>query len=175
MLIDTCLPVYQHHERHTLRVAAPADRVYAAVRTLDLGGSRVIRLLFRLRGLPASAFRLEGMQRLGFVRLGETPGREVVFGLVGRFWTPGGDLQHVDARGFACFVKPGYARAVWNFSVTAEEDGAARVSTETRIQALDPRSRRRLRCYWFVVGPFSAWIRREALRIIKRAAESTAA
>ena len=44
--------------------------------------------------------------------------------------------------------------------------GATRLSTETRVLALDRRTRVVFRLYWLVVGPFSAVIRRRWLRAI---------
>ena len=46
------------------------------------------------------------------------------------------------------------------------------LSTETRIQCLDDHSRKRFRLYWGLIGPFSAWIRREMLRAVKKQVES---
>jgi hypothetical protein len=171
VLIDQVSPIYHVAERHTIQVHAPAERVYAAVRALDLGASPVIRTLFRLRGLPRSALTLDGLQRLRFAILGEDPGRELVLGLVGRFWTLSGDLQRIDADRFRSFNRTGYAKAAWNFSLTPGLDGTTEVATETRIFCMDETSRRWFLWYWRLIGPFSAWIRKETLRIIKRAAE----
>jgi len=40
------------------------------LRDLDLGDSRIIRMLFRLRGLPEDGLHPEGVSRLGFEVLG---------------------------------------------------------------------------------------------------------
>jgi hypothetical protein len=50
-------------------------------------------------------------------------------------------------------------------------DGHTRLSTETRVLALDRRSRRLFRIYWLVVRPFSALIRRRWLRAIAARAQ----
>ncbi len=174
MLIDDFLPDYDVAERHAILIHAPAERVYSAVRSLDLGDSPIIRGLFRLRGLPRSALTLDGLQRIRFTVLGEDPGREILLGLVGRFWTLTGDLQRVDPAGFKAFDRDGYAKAAWNFSLAPRSDGRVRLSTETRVCCADEASRRRFRRYWRLVGPFSALIRREMLRTLKRKAESEA-
>jgi hypothetical protein len=171
MLIDEFLPRYDVAERHATEVRAPIERVWEAIGDLDMSQSPVIRGLFRLRGMPP-AFTLRGLQGVGFVLLGEEPNREIVLGLVGKFWTPTGDLQRVDVEGFRAFNKEGYAKTVWNFALAPQADGTVRVTTETRVLCLDERSRRRFRLYWRVVGPFSGWIRRQALRIIKLTARS---
>jgi len=61
-----------------------------------------------------------------------------------------------------------------NFRVEPIGDGRTRVSTETRVSATDDRGRRAFRRYWRFIAPGSALIRFEMLRLIKRAAESTA-
>ena len=48
--------------------------------------------------------------------LGETLNKEMVIGLVGRFWTIAGSLRKIDAESFKAFDKAGFAKAVWNFS-----------------------------------------------------------
>ena len=184
MLIDESLPVYDVVERHRTKVRAPVERVYDAVRRLDLGGSATIRSLFWLRELPARlrpsdrgaagrrlGLTLDALLEGGFVLLGERPNRELVLGLVGRFWTASGDLQRLDAGGFRDFRRPGYAKAAWNFSVEEQDDGTTLLATETRVLCLDGASRRRFRLYWTLVGPFSGMIRKDVLRSIKRQAE----
>ena len=182
MLIDEFLPDHDVVERHQIGIRAPVERVYDAVRALDLSRSRTIRWLFLLRELPALprssgrgntrlGLTLDGLLGSGFVLLGETPRQEFLLGLVGRFWTPSGDIQRLDASGFRTFDRPGYAKAAWNFSLSEGEDGTTRLATETRVLCLDDASRRRFRLYWSFIGPFSALIRKEMLRSVKRAAE----
>ena len=182
MLIDEFLPTYDAVERHHVDVRAPAARVYAAVRAADLRAPRLVRLLLWLRGLPGRraragrgdaprALTLAALLAEGFVLLGERPPREVALGLVGRFWAPAGDLQRLDAGGFRRFARPGYAQAVWSFSLTERGGGVVRLTTETRVRCLDAGSRARFRRYWRLVGPFSGAIRRAMLDAIRREAE----
>jgi hypothetical protein len=173
-LIDRYLPSWDARERHTRRVAAPGGDVYDAVRKLDLSRSRWVRILFRLRGLPESALTLNGLLRLGFVELGQRPGRELLLGLVGRFWTLTGEIREVSPEEFRSFDRPGFAKAAWNFTVSPDGGRAATLATETRVRCLDPASRRKFGLYWTVVRPFSGWIRREALRAVAEAAEPPA-
>ena len=161
-LLDRYLPRYDFAERHSTIVAAEPNKVWDQVLDLDLGESRVVRTLFRLRGLPASALRLEGLEKLGFLRLGERPGRELALegGIIGR-----ADDMVVAA--------PGFAKAVWNFQLGSVDDRATLLSTETRILCLDAVSCGRFRLYWLFVRPLSAWTRREALALIRRRVEAT--
>ena len=47
-----------------------------------------------------------------------------------------------------------------------------RLSTETRVTATDPRTRRLFAPYWFFIRPGSSAIRREVLRVTGDRAES---
>ena len=183
MLIDRFLPGPEVRSGHEIDVNAPAERVWAAARTLDLARSPVVKVLFGLRSLPgllsrarpgrrALGMNMEGLLRTGFVLLDEAPGDEVVLGLVGRFWTPSGGIIRVAPEEFASFDRPGFAVAAWNFTVRGPAAGPVRLATETRVRLTDPASRRSFRRYWTVVGPFSGLIRREMLRTVRRAAET---
>ena len=172
-LLDRYLPRYDFAERHSTIVAAEPNKVWDQVLDLDLGESRVVRTLFRLRGLPSSALRLEGLEKLGFLRLGERPGRELALGVAGKFWRLGGHLQRLTPQGFASFEESGFAKAVWNFQLGSVDDRATLLSTETRILCLDAVSCGRFRLYWLFVRPLSAWTRREALALIRRRVEAT--
>ena len=55
MPIVDLLPEYDVVERHQLDVRAPVERMYDAVRALDLSRSRTIRWHFLLREIPALA------------------------------------------------------------------------------------------------------------------------
>lgn len=85
--------------RHAVSVAAPAPAVWEALHRADFAGAWYVRALLMLRGLgrPGRGGRLTLARMVdgGFIPLGERPGREVAFGLVGRFWTPrGGRVNH---------------------------------------------------------------------------------
>lgn len=185
MLIDDHLPHADFAERHALRVHARPERAYEAARRLDMSGSLLVRSLFALRSLPAlfSAKTRRGekslgttMDRLlhnGFVLLDERPPHEFVLGLVGRFWTPAGGIERIHPAEFAVFDRPGMAVAAWNFTVLPTDDGSL-VATETRVRCTDAAARRSFARYWRVVRPFSGLIRMEALRAVRRTAESSA-
>lgn len=176
MLIDDFLPSHDVRERHRIRVSASLDKVYSAVRELDLREAKLSMLLFRLRGLPAgktspTCFKLDDFLRMRFILLGERVNEELLLGLVGRFWTPAGELRRLDAEGFRDFNEPGYAKAAWNFSLAEQSDKTVLVETETRVWCPDEASRRRFRFYWLLVGTFSGLIRKDILQAVKQTAE----
>lgn len=160
--------------RHQRSVAVPAAVAWSALQRADLGGSPVTRALLTLRGLrrPGASRRLTlaALAEAGFVPLGERPGHEVAFGLVGRFWTPSGRRARLTPAEFRDFARPGYAKAVWTFAVEDEAPGVTRLLTETRVACVDAASRRRFRLYWLCVRPFSGLIRRAMLRAVAREA-----
>ena len=183
MLIDEWMPRWDVHERHETRIRAGREPVWAAVRALDFGRSPVIRTLFALRSLPALFTargrrkaldaRRGGLLRAGFVLLAERPGEELLLGLVGRFWRPGGGIERVTAEELRAFARPGFAVAAWNFTL-ADEGDAVRLATETRVRCTDEASRRSFRRYWRLIGPFSGLVRMEMLKSVRRAAEAAA-
>jgi hypothetical protein len=120
---------------------------------------------------PAMLRRITGYD---FALLAEAPGRELVLGIVGRFWTPTGGLVPTDAERFRRPLAPGLAQGAWNFALAAE-NGGTRLSTETRVRCAEDAARRSFARYWRVIRPFSGFLRLVMLREIARAAEARAA
>jgi len=170
MLIDSFLPEYDFSETHDIKIRATAGNVFRALSEVDLCDSAIVRWLFRLRGLPTRAMTLREMRRLRFEVLGESENRELLLGLAGKFWTVKGDLRPINSQDFREFNEQGFAKAVWNFSL-GETAGETRLTTETRIKCLDAASRKKFGFYWTFIQPFSALIRKEILKAIKRKAE----
>ena len=173
MLIDKFLPEYDFEEIHATRIKASAANVFRAVHEVDYSESAIVRLLLRLRGLPSANMNMEGFRRLKFEILGEAVNREVLLGLVGRFWTLQGDLKKIDANSFKSFDEAGYAKTAFNFTLD-EDGGGTRLTTETRIKCLDAESRTSFGRYWMFIQPFSGLIRMEMLKTIKQHAEAGA-
>jgi hypothetical protein len=182
-LLDDFVPACQFREVHEIRIHAPADAVFRAVRSVTAREIRFFRgltwirspRLFRRRedilAAPADRPLLDVALRSGFVLLAEDADRELVFGtiLCGRL--PGvtrfraGDFLEVD--------RPGFCKVAMNFRLREEGAGWVRLSTETRVLALDPSARRRFAVYWRVISPGSAFIRKMWLEAIRRRAEDT--
>jgi len=171
MLIDSFLPEYDFNETHDIKIRATAESVYRALGEFDMCESPVVRWLLFLRGMSTGKMTLRELRRTRFELLGESENRELLVGLVGRFWTLRGDLQKINAGNFRQFNEKGFAKAVWNFSLD-EQGGETRLTTETRIECTDAESRRSFRFYWTFIQPFSGLIRTEMLKTIKRKAES---
>jgi len=183
MLIDEELPAFDFTEHHKILIAATPANVDRALRTADLGGSWVMRALFFLRGLPsrirtgkrgkAACLDLNELQRHGFMMIRDEPEKEMVLGVVGRFWHPTGNIATIEAVEFRTFERDGLCKAAWNFAIEPDGDSSL-LSTETRIRCLGAQAKKRFSAYWFFVRPFSGLIRVLMLRRIRRAAEQMA-
>ncbi len=178
-MLEELLPDPLASEHHETFVAAPPAVVYEQLMKANLAASPIVSLLFMARGTlwPLAArlkvgppITIHGLEGMGFRVIAEDPGREIVLGLIGKFWTPRGSIRRFVPDEFEAFDEPGYAVTAWNFLVEPEGDGT-RFTTETRIRCTDEVARRRFRTYWSLVGPFSGWIRSEMLRTVKKAAE----
>jgi hypothetical protein len=167
MLLDGYLPAWHHRERHGTPVVAEPAAVLAALEEVTWAEARVFGLLMVLRAGRASGRRgpiLAGFTGIGFAELARD-GREVVFGGIGRPWSPSGGM--VTGRDFAAFDDPGWAKMAVNFRAA----GGA-LTTETRVWLTDDRARRLFRRYWTVIRPFSGLTRRSWLAAIRRRAEA---
>lgn len=171
LVVDDVLPVYHHRRVHEIGCACSPEGAMAALRRCDLASSRVIRVLFTLRGLPRRDLTIEGLERIGFRVLGIREGREMALGLIGRFWRPGGGLVDFAAGEFAGFEEPGFVKVVDSYQVSPSPSGST-LLCETRIRCTSSDSRRAFGRYWAVVAPFSGLVRRRWLLLARRAAES---
>jgi uncharacterized membrane protein (UPF0127 family) len=194
MILDELMPRYDVVERHRTRILAPSAAVYAAIREADLASAPVTRTLLALRAVPAAllalfrspraaiaeyrergtrrVMRLADLERAGFRVVAERGNDELVLGLLGRFWTPRGDLcADVSRESFPAGPPAGMALAGWSFSVHPLRDDVTELRTETRVLCA-PDVRRTFRLYWLIVRPGSGLIRHDMLRAIRRRAES---
>ncbi|MFI5179311.1 MAG: hypothetical protein ACHQO8_12130 [Vicinamibacterales bacterium] len=179
-LLDHFMPDYEIVERHHVRVSAPADVVMAAACEMFLERSPIIRALFKGRALVMGSRSSSGpdarpflvqMEALGWGRLAEIPGREVVMGAVTQPWKADVVFRPVPPDTFAAFDEPEYVKIAW--TLRADPAGADRsiFRTETRAVATDSTARARFRRYWSLASPGIALIRRMSLGPLKADAE----
>jgi hypothetical protein len=187
--LDAWMPRPDVSSAHATTVAAPTDRVYAALLDTDFGRQPLVALLMALRSIPAFVLapraswrrlrsarprrtgRLRSVLGSDFALLEEAPSEELVIGLTGRFWTPSGGLVASDPMTFREAPPAGMARAAWNFHLEPLGQGQTRLSTETRVRCADAATARRFRAYWRLVAPGSGLIRWAILRQVRRRAE----
>jgi hypothetical protein len=179
VLLDEIIPTWHFGNHHQIVVDAPSDRVAQAIESLryDRDASWLVRLFFRARGLdlPNGPTPREALTATGFSVLAERPGREIVFGIAGKFWAPRemANLVRVsDAAAFEAFAVPGQAKGAMNLRVEPLDDGRTLLSTETRVLCTDRRARMLFAIYWTLIRIPSALIRVDMLRSIARHAVS---
>lgn len=170
-LLDRIMPRFDVAVRYAIVIAAARARVVATAEAYRLDRSPATRLLFRLRGLGAAPATLRASLAANrLTLLAETPGEEVVIGTFGRFWALAewANMEApADARAFAAFARPGWAKAAVNLRFDALGPTTTRVATETRVLCVDDAARRRFALYWGFIRPFSGVIRRILLRGIR--------
>lgn len=162
--LDRAVPRWQFAETHAIEVAAPPERVYAAMRAVTAGEIPMYQTLTAIRrGLcgdggesilnaPGGEPLIDVALRGGFRSLADDPPREIVIGMK---------------------VAPRVLAAM-NFRITPDARGGSRLTTETRVHAGTARARRLFAVYWRIIHPGSDIIRRSWLRAIRRRAERPA-
>ena len=175
--LDEFAPAWQFREVHTLRVAAPADRVFDAIKQVRADEILLFRTLTWIRRggrqLRPSIMNAGSQEPLldiairgGFIWLADDRPREIVVGTV--VGAPAGYRPGMLAPSLFKGTPPGFALATMNFVVRADGPNASIVTTETRVFASSTSTRRRFAAYWRVIYPGSAIIRRMWLRAIER-------
>jgi hypothetical protein len=166
-MLDKYLPRYHFSETHKILINAKPERIWRAAEEMDMSGSKVIRFLFWLRGMPKDSLKTKGLDWKIFTELERHKNDEFIVGLIGQFWKPNGNLQRFKPEEFTSFSNAGFAKGVMNFQLRSENKDQTWVVTTTRVQINDRKPRFLFSCYWFFVRPFSGLIRREMLKAIK--------
>jgi hypothetical protein len=190
-LIDEQLWLYDYRDAYEVVVtASPAD-VYAALMRLDFLRLRMLRTLFVMRELPERVWRwstrserkpeprrvtLSDLTRMGaFVVLGERPGREIVFGAVGRPWRRDYGPIHIAPEAFMTFSGADCAKIAWSWIVKPIGSGQSLLIVEWRTALTTGAARAHFRRYWWLVARGVRLIARSALVRIKAECEARAA
>ena len=191
--LDQYVPMYQFNEFHSVRIAAPKDKVYNALKQVTAEEILFFHTLVWLRRMgrpgpenilnpPPNTPLLEVATRTTFIVLAEEPKQEIVVGALvaaPRGWRPRGERTPEAFKALLASQQPGFALAAMNFRLedcdaTARRDAdpCTLLTTETRVYATDASSRRAFARYWRVIYPGSSLIRRMWLRAIKKRAEA---
>jgi len=130
------------NEIHEAELEVAPEVAVRGVLGLPAGSDRIVRFLFRLRGLRRSELPLDRFltEVLGLERLEQSPTRFVGCGRIRR------------------------VRIGVSFDAVAAPSGGSRLVTETRVADIGIA----FRLYWIVVRPFSGLIRRRWLRAVQR-------
>jgi hypothetical protein len=104
--------------------------------------------------------------------LGERPGRELVFGAVGRPWKASIEWRRVEAEHFPSFDEAGWAKMAAAFVVHPYGSCRSLLSYEARTACTDPVSTARFRRYWTLVAPGIGIVLRGTLQAVRSATEA---
>lgn len=180
-LMEEFLPHHQFSERHQITVRCRPGEVLDVVQEFEQPRDRLSEIAMHVRQLPDRLLRrLERSQAprqftiANFTPLGRDGDREIVAGLVGKFWRPDFGLRAIGgpSKFLACNPKH-TAKLVIGF--VAEPVGeATRLTTETRVYCPSRYALIMFTLYWIAIRPVSGLLRRRALGAIRRIAESRA-
>lgn len=191
--LDQFVPAWQFNEFHSVRIAAPKEKVYTALKQVTAEEILFFHTLVWLRRAgrpgpesilnpPPNTPLLDVATRTTFILLAEEPNQEIAFGTlvaVPRGWRPRGERTPEAYKALLASQQPGFVPAVMNFRLEDCDATAGQaavpctlLTTETRIHATDASSRRTFAGYWRVIYPGSSLIRRMWLRAIKQRAEA---
>jgi len=164
MLLNKYLPQFQFNEIHSTIVKGNSVDSYNATKELDLSDSKIITLLFKLRGLPLGKRKLAAVTKdMRFTLLEENPYSEFLYA----FWYTTKTEWIDDKKEFEKNNLKYNAKVGWSFRFNEKPDGTTEIITETRVLCLNRKTRYLFSVYWFFVKPFSGLIRLEMLRLIK--------
>lgn len=178
--LDQILPRYhfsEHHERH---IDATPAQVWRALHEVKASDIRLFRTLTTIRrvGRPGPENILNAPEHLpildvalrtSFVRLAVEPERELVIGTT--VIAPPGTAVPRTPDEFRTLTGSGFAAAAMNFRIEPDPRGGSLLTTETRVFATDPATRRSFARYWSLIYPGSALIRRGWLGAVAKGAE----
>ena len=179
-LIDKFLPSYQFSERHQVTVRAAPGELLDLIQNFQHPKDRFGDIAMLVRQLPAKLMHLlapsrtprpSPVTRANFIPLARDGDREMVGGLVGKFWRPDFGLIAVkDASGFLLCNPPKTAKLVIGFVAEAAGDDTL-LTTETRVYCPDRYSLLMFTPYWLAIRPVSGLLRRRMLSAIREIAE----
>ncbi|GHO97578.1 hypothetical protein KSF_076260 [Reticulibacter mediterranei] len=179
--LDTVIPNPQFRMCHSHVIAAPLADIWDELNTVPMSALPLGLVFESLRLLPATLIsqrhpRLAGRTFLDItpipVLFREAPHVVISAGLSQAWRLLGGSTPPLlDAAGLREWTGTGWLKVGMEFRLESTPKGNL-LSTETRIQAMDPQTLRAFTAYWFVIRPFSGVIRREVLSVIAHRAET---
>jgi len=190
MLIDRYLPPSDSVVFHAAVITAGVERTYTALRRFDFFQVPLVRLpnlmrlwperlWRRLRGrapLPPAPQRvmLEDLLAMkSFDVLAEEPGRELVLGSVGRFWTRDFGRVPFTRETFATLAPPDCGKIGWSLRVEPYGEHRSLVIVDVRVSTTDAAAHAHFRRYWRGVGTAVRWMTRSSIARVKKALERT--
>ena len=180
-LLDAHLPTYDVVLTEHLVIEADTEVVFEAAKNFDFMTTKslLVTALMTARSVPS---RVLGRPAVtppelmlardsgalpGWLVLGETPGREVAFGAVGKFWKADIEWRDLTAAQFATFEEPGWGKIACHLLVRPDGPDRSILSYECRTATTDPVSQAQMSRYWWLIRPFVAYVLRAVIRTIR--------
>lgn len=140
----------------------------------DFGNSSLIKFLFWLRGMPAKVYSIEHLTNMGFIKLDEEPGKEILFGMVTDNPMFNTCKSNVSSQEFIQKAEDTIIKAVINFRLQDKSNSQHIISTETRVWCGSKAMKSKFKYYWFLIKQFSQLIRKSMLKQMKLQIQHTA-
>jgi len=152
--LDEFVPAWQFNEFHSVRIAAPKEKVYTALKQVTAEEILFFHTLVWLRRAgrpgpesilnpPPNTPLLDVATKTTFILLAEEPNREIAFGTLvaaPRGWRPRGERTPEAFKALLASQQPGFVPAAMNFRL---EDCVAPINA--RCSPLKPASTPRMR------------------------------
>jgi len=179
-LIDQFLPQHQFSQRHQATVRCRPGELLDIIQNYRPPKDRLGEMAMFARQMPAKLMHWVAPSQVprpspftpaNFIPLARDGDREIVGGLVGKFWRPDFGLLVINGPSeFLVSNPPRTAKLVIGF--LAEQAGEdTLLTTETRVYCPDRYSLIMFTPYWLAIRPVSGLLRRRALAAIRRIAE----
>lgn len=168
MLIDKYLADYDFNELHSVELNTEVEGIYQKMLDCDFSKSYLIKFFFRLRGIPKELYNIDHLTKMGFIKLEEDPGKEIVFGMITDNPMFNSCKSNFSPKDFLLHLESSAIKAVINFQVQNHSSTVHTISTETRVWCGNKQLMLKFKIYWLFVKPFSQFIRKLMLRLMKR-------
>jgi hypothetical protein len=179
-LLEQFLPNHQFSERHQATVRCRPGELLDIIQNFQPPRDRTGEVAMFLRQVPAKLMhwaapsrvpRPSPFTRANFTPLARNGDREIVGGLIGKFWRPDFGLLTVNGPSeFLASTPPKTAKLVIGFLAEPVDENTL-LTTETRVYCPDRYSLLMFTPYWLAIRPVSGVLRRRMLRTIREIAE----
>jgi hypothetical protein len=176
-LIDQAMPTPDYLITEQLVLPVPPEEAFDAISTFDLADVRqpAVRAAVRLGRLPGQLLRRRPTRLTldnlvtgtNWLMLGRRPGKDIVLGAVGQFWTPVVRWKPITPDEFAEFHAPAWAKIVVGFTVLPYGDHRSMVAHEARITFYDRGTQKTFTTFWWLVRPLVRIALRAMLHTIR--------
>jgi len=118
--------------------------------------------------MSTEVYSIERLTKMGFVKLDEEPGKEILFGMVTDSPMFNTCQSNVSSKEFVEKANGNLIKAVINFKLQEKSNSRHIISTETRIWCGSKSMKSKFKYYWFFIKPFSQLVRKSMLKEMRK-------